>query len=154
MIYSMHDVLNGGFRYFEAPGATPINDDLPTPNFPVDTPLGVPSSHAGRAMPGRTRPAGSGQEARGIIVRAGGTSGRVLSDALPSGLGKLLPSGLGTIVPPFGGSCPHWQRATSGGECVDRWWAGPPISWLGSGLGYAVGGAIAGVVTYLLVRKD
>jgi hypothetical protein len=24
--------------------------------------------------------------------------------------------------------CPHWQQMTSTGNCVDKWWMGPPVS--------------------------
>jgi hypothetical protein len=143
VIYSLHDQVNGGFKYFEAPGSVGINDDHPTPAFRGETPLGVPSTLAGRPVPSRSRPVGRGQEARGIIV----SPSAVQQSAMTS---SAIPSGLGAID---GGMCPHWQRVNPSGECVDKWWAGPPVEWLGSGIGYALGGAVAGLVAFLLFQR-
>ena len=143
MIYSLHDQVNGGFRYFEAPGTVAINDDHATPSFAMETPLGVPSTLAGRPVPSRSKPIGTGVEARGIIVSpTASQQANVSKTNIPSGLGGFAD-----------GVCPHWQRENPRGECVDKWWAGPPIDWLASGFGYAVAGGVAGVIFYLL-RKE
>lgn len=146
MIYSLHDAVNGGFRYFEAPGSVPINDDHPVPSFSVETRLGVPSVYAGRPIPARSTPVGAGPKAKGIIVSPSARQPVAVQSGLPSGIGGLS----GT----FDGVCPHWQRENSKGECVNKWWAGPPLEWLGSGLGYALGGALVGAVAYLVWKSE
>ena len=47
--------------------------------------------------------------------------------------------------------CPHWQRATNDGRCIERWWAGPPVTWLVGGVAAAVGVAVFGIVLTKLV---
>ncbi len=137
MLYSLHDKVNGGFRYLEAPGSVPVNDDQPPPTFSVETPLGVPSIFAGRPVPSRSKPAGKGPQAKGSIVSPSARQYETRSSSvLPSGL-----SGVDSV-------CPHWQRLTSRGECVDKWWAGPPIEWLGNSIAFAVGGALVGYLLY------
>lgn len=133
MIYSLHDPINGGFRYYEAPGQVPINDDHPTPVFSVETPLGIPSTLAGRPMPAQGLRRGVGSEARGSIVSqyASRSSGSPDAVAKP---GSGIPSGIGGVF-----------------EGASRWWAGSPMSLVTSGLGYLVGGAIVGLVIYTTV---
>jgi hypothetical protein len=143
MIYSLHDQVNGGFRYFEAPGTVPINDDQPTPAFAAETALGVPSTLAGRPVPSGMKPAGKGLEARGIIISPNAKQQSSISSSIPSGLGGFTD-----------GVCPHWQRVNPNGACVDKWWVGPPMGWLGSGLGYVLAGSAMGLVAWALLRKD
>jgi hypothetical protein len=143
MIFSLHDQVNGGFKYFEAPGTVPINDDHPTPSFASETALGVPSTLAGRPVPANMRPAGKGLEAKGIIITPNARQQDSVSSSIPSGLGGFSD-----------GVCPHWQRENVKGDCVDKWWVGPPLGWVGSGAGYALSGAALGVLAWLMFRKD
>lgn len=46
--------------------------------------------------------------------------------------------------------CPHWQRVSASGQCIDKWWAGPPWSWMGAALGWTVAGVAAGYVIHRL----
>lgn len=99
MIYSVHDPVNGGFRYFEGGADVAINDDLPTPRYDasVRTPIGIPASLAARPLPPDARPTGSGALPVGSMSTGQpglwkGTS----KGTVPSGLGavSLTPSGL------------------------------------------------------------
>jgi len=40
--------------------------------------------------------------------------------------------------------CPHWQRLTLRGTCVDDWWVGPPLSWFSAALITTAGMALIG----------
>lgn len=40
--------------------------------------------------------------------------------------------------------CPHWQRITRRGTCVDRWWVGPPMSWVSAAVVTTVGMGLLG----------
>lgn len=68
MIYSEWDPVSGGYTYFEAAFAPNMNDDLPTPDLPHGTSLGVPSVEAGRPLPGDAREVGTGDLARGVVT--------------------------------------------------------------------------------------
>lgn len=50
--------------------------------------------------------------------------------------------------------CPHWQRVTTDGRCIERWWAGPPVTWLVGGVAAAVGVAAFGLILSNLVGTD
>lgn len=40
--------------------------------------------------------------------------------------------------------CPHWQRLTARGTCVDNWWVGPPLSWVSAALITTIGMGLIG----------
>jgi hypothetical protein len=42
--------------------------------------------------------------------------------------------------------CPHWERPTSDGRCIPKWWAGPPVTWFA----VAGSGVVLGVVVALI----
>lgn len=75
MIYSCFDQTSGLYRYFEDGAQVPINGDLPVPSWlkgRVANGIGVPTSEAGRPLPSSAKPAGSGPQARGLVVRCDG----------------------------------------------------------------------------------
>ena len=47
--------------------------------------------------------------------------------------------------------CPHWQRLSARGVCVDQWWVGPPASWVTAALAT---GIIMGAVGFLVVQAS
>lgn len=68
MIYSEWCPDTGGYKYFEAPGTQNINDDLPTPDLPPATKIGVPSIEAGRPFPSGAEEVGEGDVAVGVVA--------------------------------------------------------------------------------------
>jgi hypothetical protein len=67
VIYSVHNPVSGAFDYFEGGPATPINDDLPTPQFKGAGRIGVAASSAARPLPPGSRKVGSGALPVGCI---------------------------------------------------------------------------------------
>lgn len=68
MIYSRWDPALGMYDYFDAPWQTPgINDDLPIPNLPPATEIGVPSTECGRPLPAGAEHVGTGEWAVGLL---------------------------------------------------------------------------------------
>jgi hypothetical protein len=69
--YSVHDVYNGGFIYYQADDAVPTNNDQPMPVFEsgVRTDIGVPATKAGRPLPKDAKPVGRGAIPIGRIAR-------------------------------------------------------------------------------------
>ena len=45
--------------------------------------------------------------------------------------------------------CPHWQRLTFRGACVDDWWVGAPVSWFSAAIATTVAMAALGWVIVL-----
>jgi len=68
VIYSRWNPASGGYDYFQDQRVQNINDDLPTPELPEATKIGVPSIEAGRPIPGDAVPVGSGDQAVGILA--------------------------------------------------------------------------------------
>lgn len=68
MIYSEWKPDTGGYDYYETTGTQNINDDLPTPDLPAATKIGVPSIEAGRPIPAGARLVGSGDVAVGLVA--------------------------------------------------------------------------------------
>lgn len=68
MIYSQWSPDTGGYVYLEAPGTQNINDDLPTPDLPPATKIGVPSIEAGRPPPSGAQKVGEGDVAVGLVA--------------------------------------------------------------------------------------
>ena len=68
MIYSRWRPDTGGYDYLEAPGTQNINDDLPTPDLPAATKIGVPSIEAGRPIPAGAQIVGEGDVAVGLVA--------------------------------------------------------------------------------------
>ena len=83
MIYSCFDQPSGLYRYFEDEKQIPFNGDLPVPSWLAGkaTKLGTPSLEAGRPLPRGAKSAGTGHQARGLVVACDGAS--------LSGLGSL-----------------------------------------------------------------
>lgn len=68
MIYSRWRPDTGGYDYLESPGTHNINDDLPTPQLPMATKIGVPSIEAGRLVPSDAKLVGEGDIAIGLVA--------------------------------------------------------------------------------------
>jgi hypothetical protein len=66
VIYSRWDPSGGYYDYFEGDERPGINDDLPEPNLPRGTEIGVPSTDCGRPVPDGAAYLGSGEWAVGI----------------------------------------------------------------------------------------
>lgn len=89
MIYSVHNPLTGLFDYHEGGPATPINDDLPTPQLKGGA-IGVAASEAARPVPPGCRKIGQGLLPVGCI--SSGQQGLWKSTkktGMPSGMGAL-----------------------------------------------------------------
>ena len=72
MIYSRWDPSSGDYDYFEAPERPGINDDLPIPDLPTGTDIGVPSVECGRPLPPGASHVGTGDAAVGLITPPAG----------------------------------------------------------------------------------
>lgn len=69
MIYSRWRPDKGGYDYFESGERFGLGDDLPTPDLPGGSSIGVPSITAGRLPKnGVLNPVGSGPSARGMVM--------------------------------------------------------------------------------------
>ena len=68
MIYSRWRPDTGGYDYLETSGTQNINDDLPTPELPKATKIGVPSIEAGRPVPAGAQKVGEGDVAVGLVA--------------------------------------------------------------------------------------
>lgn len=68
MIYSVWKPDTGGYTYLETTGTQNLNDDLPTPDLPKATKIGVPSIEAGRPVPTGSTFAGSGELPVGLVA--------------------------------------------------------------------------------------
>jgi len=69
MMYSCFNDKLGLYEYFEGPGHHPTNGDLPTPrDGQMAGTVGVPAADAGRRLPSGVRRAGTGWEAKGMVV--------------------------------------------------------------------------------------
>ena len=71
--YSRWDPSTGDYDYFESNARPGLNDDLPVPQLPPTTQLGVPSTEAGRPLPADARYIGRGEEAVGVIAKSAAT---------------------------------------------------------------------------------
>ncbi|MFA4971448.1 MAG: hypothetical protein WC683_02460 [bacterium] len=95
MRYSVHNVMRGGFDYYDGPDVTPINDDQPTPSFDssIRTPLGIPASLAGRPLPPNASIRGHGATAQGAVSsgkRGSWSTTAARNGGMPSGIGAAL----------------------------------------------------------------
>jgi hypothetical protein len=69
MIFSRWRPDTGGYDYFDSPSTRyGLGDDLPVPNLPKTSPLGVASTDIGRSVPSDARLVGSGPLARGMVA--------------------------------------------------------------------------------------
>lgn len=69
MFYSCFNAHKGMYDYFEDATTIPVNADLPVPTLPSSAgKIGVPAFQAARPLPEGARPAGTGYNARGILV--------------------------------------------------------------------------------------
>jgi hypothetical protein len=68
MIYSRWRPDTGGYDYLETSGTQNINDDLPTPDLPAASKIGIPSIEAGRPIPSGARIVGEGDIAVGLVA--------------------------------------------------------------------------------------
>jgi hypothetical protein len=68
MVFSRWRPDRGGYDYFETGTKHGLGDDLPVPQLPAGTALGVASIEAGRALPAGAKHVGSGAQARGSVV--------------------------------------------------------------------------------------
>lgn len=93
MIYSRWRPDKGGYDYYRTGERRGMGDDLPHPRFPVTFGgIGVASVDCGRQPEGNMRPAGSGSEARGMLlpVSRSGLSGMPLLDTIGPWLGVAV----------------------------------------------------------------
>jgi len=67
MIYSRFRG-DGGYDYYETAERRGLGDDLPTPRLPSVSPIGVPSTEAGRLIPSGAKYVGRGEFARGLVA--------------------------------------------------------------------------------------
>ena len=67
MIYSQWKA-DGGYNYYATPARRALGSDLPSPSLPGVSPIGVPSTEIGRALPSGATKIGSGPLAKGQIV--------------------------------------------------------------------------------------
>lgn len=82
---------DGGYDYYRTNERRGLGDDLPVPRLKAVTPIGVPSTEAGRMMPLGAQFTGSGPLARGLVApldRSGLSLGAVSPTV--SNLGFLL----------------------------------------------------------------
>lgn len=85
MIYSCFNAPLGMYEYFEDNRQHPTNGDLPVPKLPPQTGrIGVPAMDAGRPLPRDAKRAGTGWEARGMIVNC-----KPMATAGLSGIGQM-----------------------------------------------------------------
>ena len=100
MIYSKWKPSTGGYDYFQGGDKDiPLGNDLPTPALPKGTDIGVASTVAGRPMPPGSKAAGSGAQARGLIVPLESSALSGISNAVPPYyLGAAVGVFLGWIV--------------------------------------------------------
>jgi hypothetical protein len=69
MMYSRWIPDRGGYAYFDAAAERRgIADDLPVPRLQPRSPIGFPSTEAGRPLPAGAKAVGQGKLARGSIV--------------------------------------------------------------------------------------
>lgn len=68
MIYSRYRPDVGGYEYFRAAESYNRNDDLPTPELPPASKIGVPSIEAGRPIPPNAVKVGEGEVAVGLLA--------------------------------------------------------------------------------------
>lgn len=68
IVYSRWDPAHGTYDYFEADQSPGLNDDLPVPNLPAATELGVPSTECGRPLPPGAEYVGTGEWAVGLMA--------------------------------------------------------------------------------------
>ncbi len=60
---------DGSYRYYDAPGhMAPLGDDMPSVHAVEVNGIGFPSSEYGQKLPTGARYAGTGPEAKGIVV--------------------------------------------------------------------------------------
>jgi hypothetical protein len=72
VFYSCFNANTGLYDYFsDGDPKIPINGDLPIPDLPTPTQIGVAAIEVGRPMPSSARMVGQGWHARGQIVQCG-----------------------------------------------------------------------------------
>jgi len=146
MIYSCFNEQAGRYDYFEDDRAIPMNGDLPVPSIQKlqAGSVGVPARDAGRPLPNSAKRAGSGWQARGMIVQCKSPSMR--------GLGELSSDGwyarvaIGMLA---GGLVGAW--VAGGGYRPERSAHGVDLN---RSIGLIVGAALGGVVGYKLGGAD
>jgi hypothetical protein len=71
MIYSCFNEKAGQYEYFSDDRALPVNGDFPVPQLGSLQAgrVGVPARDAGRSLPKGVKRAGTGWQARGVIVQ-------------------------------------------------------------------------------------
>ncbi len=74
IIYSRWDPAHATYDYFEAEQSPGINDDLPVPELPSATDIGVPSTECGRPLPAGAQYVGTGDWAVGLMAFPAGTT--------------------------------------------------------------------------------
>lgn len=99
MIYSRWRPESGVYDYYQVAGGIPLGNDLPTPDLPAGTSIGVSSVDIGRRMPASARHIGSGKDPRGMVTPVSALSG----------LGAISMSiGFGEIAMVAGGALLGW----------------------------------------------
>ncbi len=100
MVYSEWLPDRGGYRYLEVAERRGLGDDLPIPKLKQRSPIGVPSTEAGRPLPLGAKIVGYGPIAKGSVVpldRSGLAGGTVTSGGNMA-LTVLALAGLGLVV--------------------------------------------------------
>lgn len=68
MIYSKWQPDRGGYAYYKTTERRGLGDDLPIPQLKQSSPIGVPSTDIGRALPLSGKLVGYGPLARGCVT--------------------------------------------------------------------------------------
>ena len=99
MIYSRWIPDRGDYEYLEAAERRGLGDDLPVPLLSPSSPIGFPSTEAGRKAPSGLRPVGRGAWAKGMILpmQVKGLSGTGLGE-IPGSIAWWLFLGVAAIA--------------------------------------------------------
>lgn len=109
IVYSRWDPSGGYYDYFEADQSPGINDDLPIPNLPPATELGVPSTECGRPLPAGAVHVGSGLWAEGLMAVPAGVEQLGQSSTLAGASTSWLILGAGAVGLGVGMLISRWK---------------------------------------------
>lgn len=109
IIYSRWDPSSGDYDYFETDQRPGINDDLPVPQLPAATQLGVPSTDCGRQLPPGAVHVGSGELAVGMMAFPADVDHLGATGTVLSGSGWLTFLGAGALGVGLGFMLGRWR---------------------------------------------